>query len=287
MTPLVGLVVAVGMLVVVPLGLRLIDDDQRRLSPIGQVWAFAGGVGAASLLLPRGGLATALACGYAAVTLWLAALALARLARRRRLDPVEIAVLTAMVTPAVAGIALVAERAGYELFGYGMTWLALTVAHFHFAGFAAALVAGLAASTTGGGLAGAAALSVPAGTVIVAVGFFTGDVTELVGSVVLTAGMWATGWVVWREVRPTSTMPATRMLFAVCAATPVVTMVLALGWAAGAVWPDIPHLSVELMAATHGVLNALGFGLCGVVAWRRLQVERSRRPREADVMPSA
>ncbi|HEY9408035.1 MAG TPA: YndJ family protein [Jiangellaceae bacterium] len=287
MTPLVGLMVAVGMLVVVPLGLRLIDDDHGRLGPIGQVWPVAGGVGAASLLLPRGGLATALASGYAAVTLWLAALALARLARRRRLDPVEIAVLTAMVTPAVAGIALVAERAGYELLGYGMTWLALTVAHFHFAGFAAALVAGLAASATGGALAGAAALSVPAGTVIVAVGFFTGDLTELVGTVVLTAGMWATGWVVWRAVRPTSAVPATRVLFAICAATPVVTMVLALGWAAGAVWPDVPHLSVELMAATHGVLNALGFGLCGVVAWRRLQAERSRRPREADVMPSA
>ncbi|GAA2792813.1 hypothetical protein GCM10020219_074940 [Nonomuraea dietziae] len=50
--------------------------------------------------------------------------------------------------------------------------LALTVAHFHFAGFAAALVAGLVGRQA---RSGAAALTVPAGTLLVLGGYFVGD----------------------------------------------------------------------------------------------------------------
>jgi hypothetical protein len=38
----------------------------------------------------------------------------------------------------------------------------------------------------------------------------------------------------------------------------------ALGRATG-----LPHLSIPETAATHGVLNALGVGLCGLLAWQR------------------
>ncbi|OSC61194.1 hypothetical protein B5180_36300, partial [Streptomyces sp. BF-3] len=64
-----------------------------------------------------------------------------RAARGRDLDPAGIALLTALVTPSVAATALVAERSGHELFGFDLGILALTVPHFHFAGFAAALIA--------------------------------------------------------------------------------------------------------------------------------------------------
>jgi len=37
-TVLVGWILALGMVVVVPLGLRLLDDDRQRLGPVGQVW---------------------------------------------------------------------------------------------------------------------------------------------------------------------------------------------------------------------------------------------------------
>jgi hypothetical protein len=262
------------MVVVVPLGLRLMDDDHRRLGAITQVWPMAGLFGAASLLLERGAFAVALASAYALVALWLAALAVLRLLRRRSLAPVEIAVLTAMVTPAVAAVSLVAERGEYELFGFGMTILALTVAHFHFAGFAAALIAGLAASTVRSVLSEIAALTVPAGIALVFLGYFTSDEVELLGAAVLTAGMWMLGWVVWRRVRPASTSPVTRFLFGTSAVVLVATMVLALSWAAGNVWDAVPHLSLTWMAATHGVTNALGFAVCGMLAWRRLRQER-------------
>lgn len=272
MTVLVGWILALAMVVVVPLGLRLIDDDRRRLGPVGQVWPFAGLLGGLSLLLDRGdAFAVALACCYASVTAWLAVLALLRLLRRRSPAPVEVAVLTAMVAPAVAASSLIAERGGWELLGFGMTTQLLTVAHFHYAGFAAALVAGLTASRAPSPSSSVAAVTVPVGIALVFLGYFTGDGVELAGAVVLTAGMWLLGWTVWRDVAPSARGRVTRALFGVSAAVLAVTMLLALSWAAGHVWDTVPHLSLTWMAATHGLANALGFALCGLLAWRRVQ----------------
>ncbi|TDE01609.1 YndJ family protein [Jiangella asiatica] len=290
MTVLVGAIVALGMVVIVPLGLRLLDDDERRLGPVGQVWPLAGALGTLSLLLDRGAwFAVALAGCYAAVAGWLAVLALARLVRVVRagrgevvtrqnpLPPVEVAALTAMVSPAVAASSLVAERGGWELLGFGMTTQALTAAHFHYAGFAAALVAALVAATTPRPAADVAALTVPTGIALVFAGHFTGDGVELAGAVVLTAGMWLVAWTTWRDVASAAGDRTARALFRVSAVVLVLTMALALSWAAGQVGDAVPHLSLSWMAATHGVANAIGFALCGLLAWRRVQRTPSRR----------
>ncbi|WP_327191810.1 YndJ family protein [Streptomyces xinghaiensis] len=267
MTVLVNLVVMLGMFAVVPMGLALVGGPEAvRARP----WWLLGAVpGAVALWLPRGGLATALAVLYALATAILAAQAPLRLARTRSLAPAEVAVLTALAAPSVAGVALVAERAGYELFGFELEILALTVPHFHFAGFAAALVAGLVCRTDGGRAARAAAWSVPVGTLLVLVGYFLGDWAELLGAAVLTAGMWMVGYAVWRGPRAGSADRTTRVLLTVSAAVLVATMALALSWALGEA-TGLPHLSLTWTAATHGVGNALGFALCSLLAWRRL-----------------
>jgi hypothetical protein len=268
---LVNLIVMLGMLFVVPAGLRLVDPV--RLAPVRRIWPLFAVPGAVALWLPRGGGATALAVVYALGTLLPAAHALRRLAVGRSVAPVEIAVLTALVTPSVAGIALVAERAGHELFGFTLPILALTVPHFHFAGFAAALVAGLVCGRADGPLARFAALSVPIGTLGVLGGYFVDDWAELAGALVLTAGMWAVALVTWRDVRGAERDPWTRALLAVSAAVLVATMLLALSWAVGEA-ADLPHPNLTWMAATHGLGNALGFALCSVLAWRRIHDTR-------------
>jgi hypothetical protein len=273
-TWLIGALCALGMVVVVPLGLRLLGgDDDPLVAAWARVWPVAGAVGALSMLLPRGGLATGVALLYAGATVALALTAPVRLWRTRSLRPAEVAVLTALVAPSVAGLSLVAERAGYDLLGFEPTVLALTVAHFHFAGFAAALVAGLVAHATGSRVASAAALTVPAGTLLVLLGYFVGDAMELAGAAVLTAGMWAVGWLTWTRVRSRSRDRLTRALLGTSAVVLAATMVLALSWAAGHVWDVVPHLPLTWMVATHGVANALGFALCGLLAWRRLREE--------------
>jgi hypothetical protein len=291
----VRLVVALGMIVVVPLGLRLVGD-----LPGGLVrwWPVAGVAGAGSLWLPRGAAAVATATIYAAATLLLVLVALgrglawSRACAGRGSSPqpavppgsVELAVGTALLGPAVAACALVAERAGVALFGFGPGILTLTVPHLHFAGFAAALIAGLVARRTAGdphrrGLAPAVALTVPCGTVLVLVGYFIGDWAELVGAVVLTVGMWLAGWLTWTRVRvavPHSQgvrgARAARVLFGASAAVLAVTMLLALSWALGEA-TGRPHPSLNWMVATHGVANALGFALCGLLAWRLVREE--------------
>ncbi|GAA3256681.1 YndJ family protein [Streptomyces lavendulae] len=276
MTVLVNLIVALGAVCAVPLGLRLIDPVGLRRAA--RLWPLAAVPGALCLWLPRGPAATALALIYAAAALALAATAGARLRQgpagtrpgaRRLPDPAGAAVLTALVSPSVAATALVAERAGHRLFGFDLDVLALTVPHFHFAGFTAALVAGLVCRSSGTRPARWAAYSVPAGTLLVLLGYFVDDWAELLGAVVLTTGMWAVALVTWRDLRPAARDRTTATLLAVSAAVLVATMLLALWWAAGEA-TGIVHPTLTWMAATHGLGNALGFALCSLLAWRRL-----------------
>ncbi|WP_405406649.1 YndJ family protein [Streptomyces sp. NBC_01104] len=266
MSVLVDLIVMLGMLVIVPAGLRLTGAPD--LARMARLWPVFAAPGAVALWLPRGPAATALALCYGLGAVLLALHALPRL-RSARTAPAEIALLTALVTPVVAATALVAERAGQPLFGFGLGILALTVPHFHFAGFAAALVSGLVGRVAGSTAGRFAALSVPLGTLLVLIGYFIGDWAELAGAVVLTAGMWTVALLTWRTVRPAGRDRTTRLLLATSAAVLAVTMVLALSWALGEA-TGLPHPTLAWMAATHGVGNALGFALCSVLAWRRL-----------------
>ncbi|MCX5403212.1 YndJ family protein [Streptomyces sp. NBC_00335] len=293
MTVLVNLIVTLGMLYVVPAGLRLIDPG--RFGRTARLWPLFAAPGAVCLWLPRGAPATALAALYAAATLTLAVRAVVPAVRAlapsarsvprtgapgRAPGPAEVAVLTALVAPSVAGTALVAERAGHRLFGFDLDILALTVPHFHFAGFAAALVAGLVCrASAAGALARWAAYSVPAGTALVLLGYFIDDWAELAGAVTLTGGMWAVALLTWRDVRPGAAVRdrITGALLATSAAVLVATMLLALWWALGEA-TGIVHPTLTWMAATHGLGNALGFGLCSLLAWRRLTTRRPGPP---------
>lgn len=265
---LVGLIVMLGMLVIVPLGLGLVGDPA--LDRVRRLWPLFAVPGAVSLWLPRGGAATTLALCYALGTLVLAAHAPRRLARTRSARPAEAALLTALAAPAVAALALVAERSGHELFGFELGILSLTVPHFHFAGFAAALVAGLVHRAEDSAGSRFSALSVPLGTLLVLVGYFTGDWTELAGAVVLTAGMWTVAFLTWRTAGVPGQDRVTRVLLASSAGVLTVTMALALSWALGEA-TGLPRPTLTWMAATHGLGNALGFALCALLARHRLQ----------------
>jgi hypothetical protein len=83
--------------------------------------------------------------------------------------------------------------------------------------------------------------------------------------------MWLVAWLTWRQVRPRTADRVARALLGVGALTLAGSMVLALSWALGEA-AGVPHPSLEWMAATHGVANAVAFGACAVLAWRRLRV---------------
>ncbi|WP_051845341.1 YndJ family protein [Streptomyces globisporus] len=278
MSVLVSSVVMIGMFWVVPTGLALLDGPRPPgWEPLRRAWPLLAAPGALALWLPRSAATAALAAVYALATLALALQAPARLMLTRSLRPGELAVLSALAAPSVAGLALVAERASYPLFGFDLDILALTVPHFHFAGFAAALVAGLVSRTSDAPAARFAALSVPVGTLLVLLGYFVDDWAELAGAVVLTAGMAAVSVLTLRERRELAADRLTRGLLAVSALVLVVTMLLALSWALGEA-TGLPHLSLTWTAATHGLGNALGFAVCALLARRRLATDRAFPP---------
>lgn len=293
----VGLLVALGAVVVLPLGLRLLGP-QVVPAPRSAAWPLAGAAAVVSLLLPHSRLAVVLTLPFvlAAAVLLGAGVRLAvrtlrdvtppaRPGRAHAVGPgadlgdvpprVDLAsrtaTVTALVLPAVGASALVAERAEWGLLGFSGTYLALTVPHMLYAGFGAALVAGAVARLAPGDrLATAGAWGVPAGTALVLVGYFVGDVAELVGAVVLTLALWATAAAVVRSLaRPGGRPAAARALLGTAAVVVSASMVLALWWAGGEAL-GFAHPSLDVMAATHGVGNALGFVLCALLGVRLL-----------------
>ncbi|WP_264029879.1 YndJ family protein [Cellulosimicrobium sp. SH8] len=320
---LVSGLVVLGMVVVLPLGLRLLGPDVVP-APRSAAWPLAGVAGSASLVLPHGTASVLLALVFAAATVVLAG-AGARLAVRTVRDlrdgrvaaaglASRAATATALVMPAVGASALVAERAGWGLLGFSGTYLALTVPHMLYAGFGAALVAGTVARlAVADRLAVVGAWGVPVGTVLVLVGYFVGDVAELVGAGVLTLALWATAAAAVRSLaRPTGparlvggagpddahpaegahpagsvgtgSAAGARALLGTGAVVVGLSMLLALWWAAGEAL-GFAHPSLDVMAATHGVANALGFVLCTFLGLRVLAARPTASGEAGDAEP--
>lgn len=172
---------------------------------------------------------------------------------------------------AFASLWLVAHLLGLRPGGFGPPYVVLTTIHFVYAGFVTTMLAWLAWRTRASDrVARTAVATAVAGPPIVAAGFAAVPLLQVTGAVIMTVATYATAWVMWRHVRPTAPDLATRSLFAVSAASVVVPMVLAVQWAVGHVY-GTPALSVPQMAWTHGLLNALGFCLFGVLGWWRLR----------------
>ena len=265
------LVVAVCVLLFVPLGLGALGRGRR----LTRWWPMVAVPAVLALLLPRG-----LPTGLLGVPYLLACLAVPVVLRRDWL-----AAFAAACLP-VAAAGLVAERAGYELLGYPMGVLGLTAAHFHAAGFGALLLLSFLQPRPSRHLAPAqvaapaqvrapapfrgpawllraARLLAPAGVGVVGLGFLTGrtplgeeagDLIELLGAGLLSAGLWL--------ALATRAGRAARLLFALS----LVTMSLAVLYAAGQVL-DLPHLGLTWMVLTHGVLNAAAVLTALAVAW--------------------
>lgn len=275
MTPTVAVLVLLAMVLVVPLGLGLLASPGS--AALRRLWPVAGTVAGVSLLLPVGGVAAALTLPYLLLAAAAAVLAVRRVVRERNHvrsaveGARELTALTAGLSLLVAAASLSAERVGYALLGFDGEVLALTVAHFHYAGFAAALLAGLLLVRVPGPLALVGAVAVPGGTALVGAGHFLGRGVELAGAGVLTVGLLAVSVATVLHVVPRR--GAARLLLLVSASATPLTMALALWWAVGRL-TGLAHPGLGLMAATHGVGNAVAVSLCGLLGWRLLRADR-------------
>ena len=177
----------------------------------------------------------------------------------------------------VAGIWLVASRAGISLFGFHEPIVLLTAVHFHFAGFASAVLAGLVhqafAGRSGQRMLRWALTIVVLGPGVLGLAFFAGPKAKLVGALVFALGLLGLASAMIRVGIAAKNGLARWLLFA-SGGSVGVGMILVAVWAAGE-YPLQAFVNIRQMAEFHGVLNGVGFVGCGLVGWRLLKAGQS------------
>ncbi len=273
---LIDLLLLLAPVVVVPLGLRLMPSSGRRarqllalarlVQPLGALTAVI------AFLVSAGWVAGAVALG------WLITCAIVSLAGL--LDPIEARSITPRhLVPAAAsaylsvGAAwLVASRLGLRPLGFSSDIIELTGVHFHYAGFAATLMAALTllvlrGHRAFGNLASAAGVLVVLGVPITAGGIATGSaILTVVGPLLLGTGVLTIAGLMAVVVAPRVEPRTARWLLWLSAAGVVAPMLLGIDYALARVFP-IPALDIKTMALIHGDLNAIVFSLGGLLGW--------------------
>lgn len=274
--PEIDFLLALGLLIVVPLGLSLFrwtDPQAERLRSLAaRAVPFAAVAGALSLI-PVGPLEDfggVLAALWLAVTVMIAISALAELVKTRPAGVEPYLPMAACAYLAVGAFWLVLYRAGLRPQGNAIELVGLTAVHFTFAGFAGPLLAARAAywlrALPGrwNRLAAFAGLGVVLAMVLVAVGISASPMLEVEGSLLMAASLIAiaagTTLIAFRLPLPA------RLLLVLSSAAVWIAMVLAVQYAFGQ-YTVTGTISVRDMARTHGVLN-LVFTVFGLLGWK-------------------
>jgi hypothetical protein len=175
----------------------------------------------------------------------------------------------------VAGAWLVASRAGVQLLAFHEPIVLLTAVHFHFAGFASAVLAGLTYERFRDSrwkvLLRVALLAVVCGPGILGLAFLLGPKWKLLAALLIALGqLGLAGGMV--QVGIAAKKGSGRWLLFAAGASVATGMALAAVWAIGE-YPLQAFVNIRQMAEFHGVLNAVGFAVCGLVGWRVLRSE--------------
>jgi hypothetical protein len=226
---------------------------------------------AAAFVLPAGALAGALASSWLAFGGIVALLGLARLFDRSMRDAPELCITMGLLLLPVGGFWLATARLGARPLGFGDTIVLLTAVHFHYAGFALLILAGLAGrrlrmgAPLGRGLFRLVALGIIAGVPLVALGITFSRTLEILAVLLLVASVLALAILTLIAVVPRVERRGAQALLAISALASVATMLLAAGYAAGG--PLGLALTIPQMVVAHGLVNAFGLALCGLLAW--------------------
>jgi hypothetical protein len=287
-TELLQKVFLLAVFVIVPLGLSLMATPNRlgthsRIYFLAVVAQPVGAVAAlVSFFIEPGITAALLAVIWFVVNILIALYGLSRLLQRGFYPWEETAIDSGMLYLSVGGVWFVISRLGIQPFGFGDTIVFLTAVHFHFAGFAAPILAGMAGRRLSTqrrtrSMFLLAAVGIIGGTPLVAAGITFSPLTALIGAIVISSGLMLLAVLVIGWVLLEIDSIAGRVLLAVSSISNFTAMVLACVYAYSIVEKeliiDIPH-----MAMTHGLANAFGFALCGMAAWSIIQPKTRAAP---------
>jgi YndJ-like protein len=286
-------------LVIVPLGMELgrgmggtgrLEGLARRLQPV------RAGLGVVAMCLPpgrRAGLAAAgwmVVCGLMAVggvvglvraLLVRSALVQSLLAQSLLVQSswrdadrsVRATFAVGQIDLAVGGAWLVASRVGMRPMGIQEPIGLLTAVHFHFAGFATTMIAAATLrfaerreeSGFGQRWLRPVVLMVAGMPVVVAAGFVISPVVKMTAAILFSASVAGLAIAVRASGKKAEDATA-RILLQVAAGAVFAGMVLSATYAV-ADYMGSEVLTIPQMARTHGILNAIGFCLLGLLGW--------------------
>jgi hypothetical protein len=274
-TELVHKIALFGIFVIVPLGLAVVGQSGSLLLYrfVVVVQPFAALVTAASFFVAMGLRAALLASAWLMLTGLVALFGLTRLVARGVYPLHELSIDAGLLYLPVAAGWLVVYRFGVQPFDYGETIILLTVVHFHFAGFAAPIVAGatgrvLATRSYPEKVFGISIFAIVAAMPLVAAGITFTPLLGLVGTLLLSVGLMLLAVLTLGWVLPAVGPTGNRLLLLVAAVSSCVAMVLACLYAYSLV-AKVLILNIPTMAMTHGLLNAFGFATLSLVVWSR------------------
>jgi hypothetical protein len=267
-------------LVIVPLGMelgRVMGSDTpltrfaRRIQPL------AAALTVAALWLPPGRPAGGLACAWMVVCLSMTLAALLDLSSLARSRPdrstsstmQRITVAVAQLDLTVGGAWLAASRLGLWPMGIQEPIGLLTAVHFHYAGFAIAMIAAAMLQFASQRQEYrwlrwlvAVVVGMP---FVVAVGFVISPQLKLGAATLFSASVAGLAVVLRSSAKRLQSRTA-RVLFYVASASVFAGMVLSTAYAV-ADFRESDVLPIPQMARTHGILNAIGFCLPGLLGW--------------------
>ena len=287
-----------AVLVIVPLGLSLVVSNEQtrgfglyRIAILGQ--PIAALLTITSFFVEKSPLSAGLASAWFLLTAIVGLFGFTRLVSRRLYPLHETSIDGGLLYLPVAGAWLVVYRLGVQPFDYGETIILLTVVHFHFAGFAAPLVAGLAgrvlANTDQGSgrMFPVIVVALIGAMPMVAAGITFSPLIGLAGALLLSLGLFLLAALTIVRVLPAIASLSARVLLSIAALASCAAMVLACLYSYSLV-AHILILRIPTMAVTHGLLNAFGFATCSLLGWSIATPQESlftRPPRSQVVLP--
>ena len=256
-------------LVIVPLGARIVQTELRwpkyliAPSAILLVLSFAFETGVVAALL---------AGPWFLVTCLFGMEGLRRAIDGLKRRHVDLGICAAFLFLPVGGIWTLFARAGYQPMGFDATIVLLTGVHFHYAGFALPLLASLSAKERPGRLSQLTLFGVAIGVPLVGLGITFSPIVEVAAAITLVTACIALAYLQTRIaiIRRQATIS---MLMMVSSMSLLAAMILAAIYAIGEFRGD-RILQIEQMVPLHGIANAFGFSLCGLLAWYTKTTDR-------------
>ena len=246
-----------------------IERITRRAQPLGAACAVV------AIMLPPGLAAGVLACGWLAVCLLAggtgvmdAITSLSDAGGSARSTLFDLALIVARLDLLVGGSWLVASRLGMRPMGIQEPIGLLTAVHFHFAGFATAMIAAamlrFARASHQAWLKWIVPLVIGM-PYVVAIGFVISPGLKMIAAAVFSSSVAALAVLLRSYARRVEDREA-RLLLQIAAGAVFAGMVLSSTYAvADFVGSDV--LTIPQMARTHGIFNALGFCMAGLLGW--------------------